>query len=266
MTMTPLQNHLTDAHIHLEKGPYTVEWTERFIAEAVRKNIGEIRLLEHCYLFPEFVPMYDGLRSRNGFIDSWLGRKAGRRNLTEYLHLADEIRRRNYPVKIRFGLEVCYLEGYESFVRQQTRPLGLDFLAGSVHFAGDFAFDHTPELWQGRNVDTVYRQYFRTAIALADSGLFDGMAHPDSICLYGHTPAYSLADSHNTLAKKLAEKHMYAEQNSGTARRCPDTAHFGMNPALLAVMKKYNVQLITASDAHRPEDVGEGVPELAETL
>ena len=264
--MAYIPKYYMDAHVHMEKGPYTAEWAERFLSEAVQKNIREIWLLEHCYLFPEFVPMYDGLHSRDTFIDKWLDRKAGRRNLTEYLQMAEDIRRRTYPVKIRFGLEICYLEGKETFLRRQTAPLGLDFLVGSVHFAGAFAFDHTSELWQGQDVDSVYRQYFRHAFALADSGLFDGMAHPDSIGLFGHTPSYPLTESYDTLARKLASRHMYAEQNSGVRRRCPKTAHFGMHPDLLAAMKKHGVPLMTASDAHCPEDVGKGIIELAETL
>ena len=264
--MTYPKRDLQDAHVHLEKGPYTVQWAEQFIETAVRKGIGELWLLEHCYLFPEFVSMYDGLRSRSRFIDNWLRRKAGIRNLTEYLRLAEEIRGRRYPLRIRFGLEICWLEGQETFLRRQTAPLGLDFLTGSVHFAGDFAFDHTPELWQEQDVDTVYRQYIRHAYTLADSGLFDGMAHPDSIGLFGHSPSFPLTEFYDTLARKLAAQHMYAEQNSGACRRCPGTAHFGMQPALLCAMKTHGVRCITASDAHCPEDVGEGICELAETL
>ena len=255
-----------DAHIHLEKGPYTVGWAECFIAEAQRKGIGEIWLLEHCYLFPEFVPMYADLREKNSFIDQWLARKAGTRSLTEYLRLADAMRCRTYPVKLRFGLEICYLEGKESFIRQQTAPLGLDFLAGSVHFADSFAFDHRADLWQGMDVDTVYRQVFRHSSALADSGLFTGITHPDSVSLFGHTPSYSLTETYGELARKLAAQGMYAEQNSGVYRRCPDTAHPGMAPEMLAAMRKYGVRIVTASDAHRPEDVGEGIAELTEPL
>ncbi len=264
--MTHLKNNLQDVHIHLEKGSYTAEWVEQFVREAVSKGIQEIWLLEHCYLFPEFVPMYDDLRRCSGFIDKWLRRKAGRRNLTEYLRLTEEIRGRIYPVKIRFGLEICYLEGKENFLFRQTESLGLDFLVGSIHFAGAFAFDHVPELWQGQDVDSIYRQYFRHAFSLADSGLFDGMAHPDSIGLFGHTPSYPLTGFYDILAGKLAARHMYAEQYSGVYRRCPDTAHFGMQPELLSAMKKHGVPLLTASDAHCPEDVGDGIRKLAETL
>ena len=55
---------------------------------------------------------------------------------------------------------------------------------------------------------------------------------------------------------------MYADQNSGVARRCPDTGSFGMEEELLKILKKNNVKIITSSDAHCPEDVGYKIREL----
>lgn len=55
---------------------------------------------------------------------------------------------------------------------------------------------------------------------------------------------------------------MYADQNSGVARRCPKTASLGMSEELLRILKKNNVRIITSSDAHCPEDVGYKIKEL----
>ena len=55
---------------------------------------------------------------------------------------------------------------------------------------------------------------------------------------------------------------MYADQNSGAWCRCPDTATLGMDPELLQMLKKYNVRIVTSSDAHYPEDVGYKIREL----
>ena len=43
--------HMTDGHIHIERGPYTLEWINEFVKKAVEMQIDEIRLLEHCYRF-----------------------------------------------------------------------------------------------------------------------------------------------------------------------------------------------------------------------
>lgn len=49
---------MIDGHIHIERGDYTLEWIEKFVDQAVKMQLSEIRLLEHNYIFEEFTPMY----------------------------------------------------------------------------------------------------------------------------------------------------------------------------------------------------------------
>lgn len=250
---------MRDCHIHLETGPYTLAWVREYVRAAQARGLDEIHLLEHCYLFPEFLPMYESIRAQNDFIDAWLNRKGGKRNLAEYLRLVDEARQASWPVQLRFGLEVCYFPGSEAFVSALTKHMGLDFLVGSVHFIDAFAFDHMPELWAGVDVDAAYRRFFELSIQLASRGVFDGLAHPDSLKLFGHRPAAALEEAYERLSAALASSGMYAEQNSGVSRR--SGARVGMEPPLLRAMLRAGVRIQTASDAHRPADVGLGLPE-----
>ena len=257
---------MIDGHIHIERGDYTLEWIQKFVDRAIETGIDEIRLLEHNYMFKEFFPMYEKVCANNDFVNDWFHRKAGLKNYDEYLNLIDQVRNREYPVKIKFGLEVCYFEEYQELIKEQTRDKGFDFLLGSIHFVDDFAFDHTKELWDGIDVDTIYHHYFRDSILLAKSNLFDGIGHPDTIKLFGHKPSYSLTDYYEQLANELAKNNMYADQNSGAERRCPTTASLGIDSEFLRVLKKHNVQIITSSDAHCPEDVGYKIRELNECV
>ena len=255
-----------DGHIHIERGPYTLEWIQKFVDRAVETEVEEIRLLEHNFRFEEFVPMYDSVRAYSDFTDAWFRRVGGVRKLEEYLELIELVRRQAYPVEIKFGMEVCYFPKYEEMTRELTHGKGLDFLLGSVHFAGDFAFDHTAELWEGEDVDEVFRKYFEDEILLAKSGLFDGIGHPDSITLFGHRPSFALTGYYERLAEELAKSGMYADENSGVARRCAGTATLGMNAELLGALKRHGVRIITSSDAHCPEDVGDRIPEMEKLL
>ena len=148
-----------------------------------------------------------------------------------------------------------------SFLNLQ-KGKGFDFLLGSIHFVDDFAFDHKAVHWAGLDVDKIYRRYFEDSVSLAESGIFDGIGHPDSIKLFGHKPSYSLSRCYERLAEELSKNDMYADQNSGAARRCSKTAPPGMDEELLKILKKYNVKIITSSDAHCPEDVGYKIKEL----
>lgn len=253
---------MIDGHIHIESGPYTPEWIDRFVQRATETRMDEIWLLEHCYRFAEFAPMYESARAYSDYNRAWFNRRACTASLEDYLSLIRQVRERAYPVRIRFGLEVCYFRGYESFVAQTAKGLGLDFLLGSVHFVGGFAFDHRPELWDGMDVDSLYRQYFEDSIALAKSGVFDGLGHPDTIKLFGHRPSFPLTGYYERLAQALSESKMYADLNSGAARRYPETASLGMEDELLRILKAHHVRLITSSDAHCPEDVGHRIAEL----
>lgn len=254
---------MIDGHIHIERGPYTLEWIDRFVERAVEMKLTEIRLLEHNYMFPEFAPMYDDVCSKNEFVKDWFHRKAGLKSLREYLDLIDKVRGKTYPVDIKFGLEVCYFKESEDFIYDHTRNLGLDFLLGSMHFIGSFAFDHNAELWQGIDVDAAYKRYFEDSISLAESGLFSGIGHPDQIKMFGHKASFSLTDYYESLARALAQSKMYADQNSGAHRRCPETAELGMSEELLQILSKNGVPIITSSDAHCPEDVGFKIEEMS---
>jgi histidinol-phosphatase (PHP family) len=257
---------MTDCHIHLERGEYTKEWLDRFIETAVSRNITEIWLLEHCYRFREFVPMYGDVCAYSDYVDKWFRRVAGVMDLVDYLRFVESMRKNDFPIQVKFGLEVCYFKEHEELVYSLTKDSGLDFLVGSTHFIDDFAFDHKAEHWQGIDVDKAYQRYFETTVDLAKCGIYSGLAHPDHIKLFGHKPSYPLDDAYEVVAAALAGSNMYAEQSSGAHRRCPDTASLGMESGFIEALKRYNVPLITASDAHCPEDVGLFIPELEELI
>ena len=253
---------MIDGHIHIERGPYTLDWIDRFVERAVEMKLTEIRLLEHNYMFTEFAPMYDYVCSRNEFIRDWFHRKAGFKDLHEYLDLVEKARGRTYPITVKFGMEICYFRESEDFIRDHTQDLGLDFLLGSIHYVDVFAFDHNADLWQGIDVDAVFRRYFEDSVLLAESGLFDGIGHPDQIRMFGHRASFPLNDLYESLAKALSKNKMYADQNSGAHRRSPDTADLGMDKELILALKNNGVPVITSSDAHCPEDVGYKIAEM----
>lgn len=257
---------MVDAHIHIERGEYTLDWINQFVENAVQRGLNEIWLLEHCYRFSEFVPMYDSVCAASGYIDKWFHRKAGVLKLDDYLRLIDKVRNQSWSVNIKFGLEVCYFKEFEELVYNETKEKAFDFLVGSVHFIDDFAFDHKAEHWNGVDIDNAYCRYFETSIDLANSGVYNGIAHPDCIRLFGHKPSYSLIGYYDRFASDLVKNNMYAEQSSGAYRRCPETVKLGMNADLIKSLKSHSVKIQTASDAHNPEDVGRYINELEKML
>ena len=67
------------------------------------------------------------------------------------------------------------------------------------------------------------------------------------------------------IAKELKRNNMYVEQSSGLAINYGDTK-MGMNSEMLRSMLKYEVPIVTASDAHVPENVGLLITEMNELI
>ena len=252
---------MIDGHIHIERGPYTPDWIRKFADRAVKMQLDEIWLLEHSFIFSEFESMYRSVCAYSEYVNAWFRRQV-KHELNDYLALIQKVRNETFPVKIRFGMEICYFKEFEDLTAELTKNKGFDFLLGSIHFVDDFAFDHKPEHWEGIDTDRIFRRYFEDSVLLADSGIFDGIGHPDTIKLFGHKPSYPLTDYYMRLAEALSRNHMYADQNSGAERRCPETASLGMDQELLRILKEHEVKIITSSDAHYPEDVGYKIREL----
>ena len=79
--------------------------------------------------------------------------------------------------------------------------------------------------------------------------------------MFGHYPTYDLQPTYDELAELLNEHHMKAENNVGCYYRY-HTPDIGLSNQLLQTFKKHHVQMITASDAHHPEDVGRNIADV----
>ena len=250
---------MTDAHVHLERGPYAPDWVAKFAAAAAARGVDELCLLEHSHRFLEFRDYYADAAAHDDYQRRWLERKTGQR-LRDYLALAEACRKAEWPVRLSFGLEACYFPGREEELAGILPAGDLDFVTGSVHWIDGWGFDHGPESWEGRDLGAVHARYFETMLALVDSGLFGRLAHPDSIKCFGHACTYPLEETYARLAARLAARGVEAEE-SGGLRLNYGLPKAGMEEGMLAAFAAAGVRIVAASDAHRPEDSGRTVAE-----
>lgn len=251
---------MRDVHIHIERGPYTKEWIDQFVKQAVKMGLDEIYLLEHSHRFQEFAPMYASARQYSAYQNAWYERRTGL-SIRQFTSLIDEMRQCTFPIKIKWGLEICYFSEYETLISDILASFPFDFATGSIHWVNGFGFDHKAEFWNGIDTDRLYEQYYDAMLSLVHSGLFTGLAHPDSIKCFGFFPTMDLTSTYTLLADALNHRHMYAEQSGGLALNY-GFAEMGMNPSMWEVFQRKNVAMEFASDAHRPEDVGKNLFEM----
>lgn len=258
---------MIDCHIHLEKGPYTVEWLNQFVNTAISHNLDEIYLLEHSYRFVEFAPMYESICNYSNYQKKWFQQKSNSNlSIQNYIQFIETARQEHYPIKVKFGLEVCYFEEFELLMKDLVNSYPFDFVTGSVHWIDSFGFDHRKELWDGMNVDKIYKRYYEIMQCLITSDLFTGVAHPDSIKAFGHKPSFNMVNTYEKIADMLNQHNMYAEQSGGLHLNYGVHCELGMNETMRKIFLDKGVRFLTASDAHRPEDVGVYIEQLEAIL
>lgn len=253
---------MIDGHTHLEKGPLSKEYVLEFVKEAINKGIDDLQVLDHSHRFKEFEPMYKSMKTIDSQTD-WLNHDF-RNSLSEYLDLIREVKELSLPIKVSFGLEVCYRRKDEEFLRDLLKNYHFDFLVGSVHSLFDIAYDSSwsvEYLWNKYSTDLIYKEYFKESYSLIESNLFSQIGHPDTIKMFNYYPSFDATPYYDKLAKLANIHNVKIENNTGCYYRY-NHKDKGLNEKVLKVFKDNNCKMITVSDAHRPEDVGNYIKDI----
>lgn len=259
---------MVDAHVHLEKGKYCVEWIQEFIRYALVRDIDEIYFLEHTHIFKECQSLYDEMSHYNAYQNQWYRKKfEAARPLKEYTDFIENMKKEQLPIRIKFGLEVCYSPEHEEDIKRLKGTYPFDLFVGSIHFIDGWAFSHMKQPWKKEDYDlnSLYQRYYNLMRTLVKSKLFTGLAHPNSLQCFGAYSVNNYDVEYNELAAALKENHMYIEESSGLAINYCDS-RLGMNKEMLKAMQKNDVRILTASDAHVPQNVGRLIREMEELL
>lgn len=255
---------MIDGHVHLEKGEYCVEWVNQFIDYALDRGIDEIYFLEHTHIFQECQTLYNEMSKFNAYQKQWYEKKLrNARPIDDYIRFIELMKKQEFPIKIKFGLEVCYSPEHEMDIEKIKTLYPFDFLVGSIHFIDGWAFSHLKQPWKKEEYDlsVLYSRYYELMYNLVQSNLFSGVAHPNSLQCFGAYPEGDYSTEYERIAKSLKANNMYIEQSSGLAINYGDT-ELGMNKKMLKYMLQYKVPILTASDAHVPQNVGKLIAKM----
>lgn len=250
---------LIDGHIHLENGPLTIEYLDKFVQRADEIGLSEIHILDHTHRFFEFYNIYEGVRNTSDIQRDWLAKKA-KNHLSEYMELIKQARKKDYPVKVLFGLEVCYTSESEEKISNILKDYQFDFLVGAVHSVFGRLYDmksfSLDLLWNKYDVDVIYEEYYNEIKKLIKSKLFTQVAHPDTIKLFNIYPTYSLYQTYEEIIDLAIENDLYLENNFGCYYRYGHK-DLGLSEEFLSLIKGKGAKIMLASDAHVPEHVGQ---------
>jgi histidinol-phosphatase (PHP family) len=238
---------IADYHVHLrdehEQVVHDVGAVEPFVATARAAGLDEIGFSEHVYYFRETRSLWDVPYHVDRCVH----------NVDAYVGAVLEAKRRGSPVKL--GVEVDYVGGREDATRALLAPYPWDFVLGSVHFIDGLGVDGEPRLLDAVGVEAAWRRYFEELVAAADSRLFDSLAHPDLVKIFGARPERALVEElHEQVAEGIVASGVAVEVSTAGLRKpvrelYPDT-HF------LDACRRRGVPVTVASDAHVPRLVG----------
>jgi histidinol-phosphatase (PHP family) len=115
-------------------------------------------------------------------------------------------------------------------------------------------------VWQtARSPEEVWRRYFQTLGEAAGSGLFDVIAHPDLVKVWGRErprPEGDLRRYYELALEGIADSGVAVELSTAGLRKRAGEMYPA--PVFLQMCVDAGAPVALSSDAHRPEDVGAG--------
>jgi histidinol-phosphatase (PHP family) len=252
---------LSDYHLHLRPDGhdarpdqyFTAGNVERYRAAADSRGIAELGVSEHVYRFEQVLDVW-----QHPFWVSY-----ARDDLDAYCAFVRE------QTDLRLGIEADFVAGAEDRMATLLQARDFDYVIGSVHFIRDGAVDMDDySVWDsGRSVEQIWRRYFQTIAEAARSGLFDVLAHPDLVKVWGTQrprPEGDLRRFYELAIDGIAESGIAVELSTAGLRKHVHELYPA--PAFLEMCVEAGAPVALSSDAHAPEDVGADYDQALELL
>ncbi len=251
---------LTDYHLHLRPDEpdtpperyFTSENVERYLAAAREAGIEELGVSEHVYRFTQALDLW-----RHPFWE-----EEARDDLDAYCEFV-----RSTP--LRLGVECDFVPGAEDRTATLLEARDFDYVVGAVHFVGEQAVDHEGwDVWErSGDPDEVWRRYFEALTECVRTGLFDILAHPDLVKVWGGARPMPERDPrfyYEPAVEAIAESGIAVELSTAGLRKPVGELYPAVAFAEMCV--EAGAPFALSSDAHLPEQVGFAYAEAVECL
>ncbi len=258
---------LTDYHTHLRPDDldatparyFTQANVERYREAASKRGISELGVSEHVYRFAQALDVW-----QHPFWERY-----AHDDLDAYCQFVRE------QTDLRLGVEADFVPGAEDRMANLLEAHDFDYVVGAVHFLRDEAVDMEDySVWdKGHSAEDVWRRYFQSMGEAARSGLFDVLAHPDLVKVWGPAhhdrplPEGDLRHYYELAMDGIVESGIAVEVSTAGLRKRAKELYPA--PAFLQMCLEAGAPVALSSDAHRPEDIGadyEAALELLESM
>jgi histidinol-phosphatase (PHP family) len=242
---------LTDYHVHLRPDEddtpperyFTAANAGRYREAAEAAGISELGISEHIHRFAQALDVW-----RHPF---WVEQAID--DLDAYCEFLA-------AAGLKVGIEADYVAGAEERIADLLATRSFDYVIGSVHFVGEAAVDQDRwDVWEaeGNDPDRVWERYFEQLAAAASSGLFDVLAHPDLVKVWGAGRPGPERDPRvywEPAVEAIAAADVAVEVSTAGLRKPVAELYPSAGFAQLCV--EAGVPFTLSSDAHVPEQIG----------
>jgi len=242
---------LTDYHVHLRPDEldstpaaeyFTQGNAERYREAAAEAGIEELGASEHIHRFADALQIWDH--------PFW--REQARDDLAAYCEFVRS-------TDLRLGIEMDFVPGREDRIANLLTAHDFDYVVGSVHFVRHNAVDHRVwDIWEELgDPDRVWGTYFEALAEAARSGLFDILAHPDLVKVWGAerpVPERDLRFFYEPVVEAIAESGIAVEVSTAGYRKPVQEIYPA--PAFAEMCVEAGAVFALSSDAHEPENIG----------
>jgi histidinol-phosphatase (PHP family) len=252
---------LTDYHVHLrpdeDRSPperwLSRENAERYREAAVERGIAELGVSEHVYRFVQALEVWTHPFWRAQAVD----------DLDAYCAFVRE------DTDLRLGIEADFVAGREDRLANLLDGREWDYVLGSVHFVREEAVDMRGEwdVWRSGDPDRVWRRYFETLGEAARTGMFDVLAHPDLVKVWGAETPRPHGDPRRYYERAIdgiSESNVAIEVSTAGLRK--PVGELYPARAFLEMCLEAGRPVALSSDAHRPEELGHEYERALELL
>ncbi|HKJ35938.1 MAG TPA: histidinol-phosphatase HisJ family protein [Solirubrobacterales bacterium] len=252
---------LTDYHTHLrpdEAGTtaelyFTAENVASYREAARAAGVEELGVAEHIHRFSAALEIW-----RHPY---WV--EEARDDVDAYCEFLRES-------GLRVGIEADYVAGAEERIESFLSRRDFDYVVGSIHFIGEGAVDQDRwDIWEleGRDPDRVWARYFEQLAAAASSGLYDVLAHPDLVKVWGAArpgPTRDRRHFYEPAVEAIADAGVAVEISTAGLRK--PVGELYPAPGLAGMLADAGVPFALSSDAHLPSQIGYAYDQAVDLL
>jgi histidinol-phosphatase (PHP family) len=231
---------MIDYHNHTKLCKHAEGEIYQYVEKAITLGITEMAFTDHMPLPYDFD----------------IAHRMSEKEMDIYIRRVKQVQTQYPELKILFGIEADYYEGFEKYIEAFLNNYDFDLVIMSIHFLknwpkGSWVFNYD---FPNRTFEDIYGEYLKTLIKGIKTGLFDIVGHLDIIKTPGQSMIELVPDLVSEVLNTVNKKGMVLEINSSGYRKKINEPYPSLD--MLDKIKEINVPICVGSDSHSPQQVG----------